>query len=91
MHNHERDEVPARRRWTPEEESAFEQARGIITQVVAAYSEHLADAADDEKRGLEAEQLTYSMELRRLAVTDRADVARILRDYPAVLKRLAPR
>jgi len=74
---------------TAEQAVAFGTARELISAVIAAYSGRVSAAPSvQETEKLLVEQRAYVTERRDLTPGDDEVVARILRDYPELLRRL---
>jgi|SRR5215207_9144865 len=73
--------------WSEENVDRYELARRLINAVIAAYSTRIAaDAAAGAE--LRAEQAHYAAVLRQLDPTDDAELARIVREYPALIRQV---
>jgi hypothetical protein len=75
--------------WSQQQGDDYDLARGVLTALIGTYAARIA-AADDpaEADRLLAEQLRYAAERRVLTVTDDDAVARILREYPALVRQI---
>jgi hypothetical protein len=74
--------------WSQQQADDFELARATLSALVAAYAERIAAADGDQVDQLRAEQARYAHERRMLTVGDDDAVARILRDYPPLVRAL---
>jgi hypothetical protein len=78
--------------WTEQQAADFELARAVIGTVIAAYSSRLARTLDaDDRYELLAAQQRYARERRLLTLDDEEQIARILRDYPALAREVSAR
>jgi hypothetical protein len=74
--------------WTLAEQERYEQARDLVSAVIAEYSARIAGAPREEADSLQEEQLSYMRRRNRLAVHDDSEIERILSEYPGTLQRL---
>lgn len=75
--------------WSADDARAFEDARELLLAVVAAYSERLGrPGAQEHAAVLQAELQRFALQRRELTVYDRTEIARVLRDYPVLLRAL---
>lgn len=74
--------------WTQEDSDAYVTARDLLTALIAAYSEQIDGATGEDVGRLLGEQRGYVEEQRRLSVTDRDDVRRVLNTYPERLRQV---
>lgn len=74
--------------WTLTEQERYEQARDLVSAVIAEYSARIAGATREEADSLQEEQLAYIRQRSRLAVHDDSEIERILSEYPGTLQRL---
>ncbi|MGW0431195.1 DUF6406 domain-containing protein [Micromonospora sp. NPDC003197] len=75
--------------WTEEEAARFGLAQQTLSALIASCSTRLANATDPgQQERLSAEQAGYARERRALRPGDTEQVDQILRDYPALLRRL---
>ncbi|MEU6077549.1 hypothetical protein [Micromonospora sp. NPDC047074] len=78
--------------WTEQQAADFELARSVIGTVIAACSSRLGRTVDaDERAGLLTTQQQYMRERRLLTFEDEEQIKRILRDYPAVARKMSGR
>ena len=69
--------------WSEENANRFELARPLINAVIAAYSTRIA-ADPAAAAELRTAQARYAAVLRDLDPSDEAELARIVREYPAL-------
>ncbi|MFJ8078750.1 hypothetical protein ACIQ7Q_33660 [Streptomyces sp. NPDC096176] len=74
--------------WTLEEANRYERARALVSAVIAAYSSRIGKASREDAAILRNQQRTYVLERGQLGVHDRAQIQRILDDYPPLLRRV---
>lgn len=78
--------------WTQDEAIAFECAREVITDMMAICTGRIADesgrgnAATDSLAALRAERSRLAQERAALHVTDHDAIARIRKDYGAIVR-----
>ncbi len=93
QHRREGEPKPGQRdpldTWTHQHEVDFNLARETLNALVAACSARISRTEDvAEAEQFRRRQAEYVAQRRALAVTDDAEVQRILRDYPPIVQRL---
>jgi hypothetical protein len=75
--------------WSQQQADDFDLARQTLSALIGAYSARIA-AAEDALHAdrLRAARASYADERRALGVNDDAAVARILREYPALVRQI---
>jgi len=73
--------------WCEKDVDRFELARRLVNAVIAAYSTRIA-AGPDAAADLRTEQARYATVLRDLDPTDQVNLARIVREYPVLIRRV---
>jgi hypothetical protein len=84
--------MPTARSWSQQDADDYHLARELIGSVVAALMARVVDLSDPEEVGrIKAEISRHSRIRRAISVENHSLVAEVLRDYPAILRRVEAR